>query len=57
MEKTYAIEICIGSSASRPVSFSMNPDPRPLIWTLQPVSAWISDVSAILMYTLSSWSD
>jgi hypothetical protein len=37
--RTYAIEICIGSSASRPVSFSMNPDPSPLIWTLHPVSA------------------
>jgi hypothetical protein len=41
-EMTHAIEICIGSSASRPVSFSMNPDPSPLIWTLHPVSAWMS---------------
>lgn len=45
-KKTHAMEICIGSSASRPVSFSINPDPNPLIWTLHPVSAWISIVSS-----------
>jgi hypothetical protein len=33
--------MCIGSSASLPVSASMNPDPSPLIWTRAPVSAWI----------------
>jgi hypothetical protein len=39
--KTNLMKTCIGSSASLPVSFSINPDPKPLIWTRVPVSAWM----------------
>ena len=38
---THAMLMCSGSSDSLPVSFSIKPDPRPLIWTLDPVSAWM----------------
>lgn len=31
----------MSSSLSRPVADSMKPEPRPLIWTRQPVSCWM----------------
>lgn len=38
---TNVMWMCMGSSDSRPVSWSTKPEPRPLICTRVPVSCWI----------------